>query len=49
MEDVLDLYEQPYDPKRLVICVDGSPCQLIGDAIIPISIKPGSPQKEHYE
>jgi hypothetical protein len=49
MEDVLDLYEQPYDPKRPVICFDERPCQLIGDAIIPIPMKPGSPKKEHYE
>lgn len=49
MEDVLDLYEQPYDPKHPVICFDERPCQLIGDAIIPIPIKPGSPKKEHYE
>lgn len=49
MEDVLDLYEQPYDPKCPVICFDERPCQLIGDAIIPIPIKPGSPKKEHYE
>jgi len=49
MEDVLDLYEQPYNPKRPVICFDERPCQLIGDAIIPIPIKPGSPKKEHYE
>jgi hypothetical protein len=39
MEDVLDLYEQPYDPKRPVICFDERPCQLIGDAIIPIPVK----------
>ena len=45
----MDLYEQPYDPKRPVICFDERPCQLIGDAIIPIPIKPGSPKKEHYE
>jgi DDE superfamily endonuclease len=49
MEDVLDLYGQPYDPKHPVICFDERPCQLIGDAIIPIPIKPGSPKKEHYE
>ena len=49
MEDVLDLYEQPYDLKRPVICFDERPCQLISDAIIPIPIKPGSPKKEHYE
>jgi hypothetical protein len=49
MEDVLDLYEQPYDPKHPVICFDERPCQLIGDAIIPIPMKTGSPKKEHYE
>jgi hypothetical protein len=49
MEDVLDLYEQPYDPKRPVICFDERPCQLIGDVIVPIPLKPGSSKKEHYE
>jgi len=47
MEDVLDLYEQPYDPKHPVVYFDERPCQLIGDAIIPIPIKPGSLKKEH--
>lgn len=45
----MNLYEHPYDPKRPVICFDERPCQLIGDAIVPIPIKPGSPKKEHYE
>jgi len=49
MEDMLDLYEQHYNPKRPVICFDERPCQLIGDAIIPIPMKPGSTKKEHYE
>jgi len=49
MEDVLDLYEKPYDPKHPVICFDERPCQLIGDAIMPIPMKPGSTKKEHYE
>jgi hypothetical protein len=49
MEDVLDIYEQPYDPKHPVLCFDERPCQLIADAIVPIPIKPGSPKKEHYE
>ena len=49
MEDVLDLYERPCDPKRPVICFDERPCQLIDDAIIPMPIRPGSPKKEHYE
>lgn len=49
MEDVLDVYEQPYDPKRPVICFDERPCQLLGDTIVPIPMKPGSPRKEDYE
>jgi hypothetical protein len=49
MEDVLDVYEQPYDPEQPVICFDERPCQLIGDVISPIPMKPGSTKKEHYE
>lgn len=49
MEDVLDVYEQPYDRKRPVICFDERPCQLIGEVIVPIPMKPGNPKKENYE
>ena len=28
MEDVLDVYERPYDPKRPVVCFDEQPRQL---------------------
>ena len=41
MEDVLDVYERPYDPKRPVVCMDEQPCQLIGEELIPIEAKPG--------
>ena len=41
MEEVLDIYEQDYDPKRPVICFDERPCQLIGDVIAPIPMKRG--------
>ena len=49
MENVLTLYEQPYDPKHPVVCFDERPCQLIGDVLVPIPMKPGSTKKEHYE
>ena len=49
MEEVLDIYEMPYNPRRPVVCFDERPCLLIGDAIVPIPMKPGSPKKEHYE
>ncbi|QND69290.1 IS630 family transposase (plasmid) [Mesorhizobium loti] len=31
MEDLLDLYAEPHDPKRPVVCFDESPIQLIGE------------------
>lgn len=49
MEDVLDLYEQPYNPKHPVICYDERPCQLIDDVIVLIPMKPGKPRKRDYE
>ena len=42
MEEVLDLYEEPYDALRPVICFDERPCQLIGDVVRePLPMKPG--------
>jgi len=51
MERVLDVYERPYDPRIPVICFDERPCQLIGDILVPIPMKPGEVKKEdyHYE
>ena len=41
MEDLLDLYAEPHDPKRPVVCFDESPIQLIGEVRVPIKPKPG--------
>jgi hypothetical protein len=41
MEEVLDLYEEPYNALRPVICFDERPCQLIGDVRDPLPMKPG--------
>jgi DDE superfamily endonuclease len=41
MEEILDLYEEPYDRQRPVICFDERPCQLIGDVRDPLPMKPG--------
>jgi hypothetical protein len=49
MEDILDLYEEPYDPKRPTIGVDERPCQLLGDVVAPIPMEPGKPRKEDNE
>jgi len=48
MEDVLDIYERDYDPQRPVICFDERPSQLIGDVVMPISMKPGKAQRQDY-
>lgn len=45
MEDVLDVYEMPYDPKRPVVCMDEKPYQLLADVRKPLPMKPGSNQK----
>ena len=49
MEDVLDQYNQPYDPKHPLVCFDEKPCQLIDDIVVPISASPGKPRKRDYE
>jgi transposase len=49
MEDVLDLYAEPADPKRPVICFDESPTQLIGEVRDPEPVTPGSPARVDYE
>jgi hypothetical protein len=49
MEDVLDLYELPYNPFYPVLCFDESPYQLIGEKLVPITMKPGQPQRYDSE
>ena len=36
MEDVLDLYAEPYDPKRPVVCFDETSKQLVSEKRAPI-------------
>ena len=49
MEDVLDLYEEPYDPSRPVVCFDESPKQLIAEVRTPIPAEPGTPARYDTE
>jgi hypothetical protein len=49
MEDVLDVYARPYDPKRPQVCVDEGGKQLIGDVRPPLPVRPGTPRREDYE
>ena len=49
MEDVLELYEEPYDPKRPVVCFDEMPYQMVAEKRTPLPQKPGRPQRYDYE
>ena len=49
MEDVLDLYAEPYDPQRPVVCFDETSTQMLADARPPIPAAPGHPRREDYE
>lgn len=49
MEDILDIYEMPYDPERPVVCMDEKPYQLLGEAREPLPMRPGDDQKVDSE
>jgi hypothetical protein len=45
MEDVLDVYHRPYDPKRPQVCIDETSKQLLEHTRIPIPASPGTPAR----
>jgi hypothetical protein len=49
MEEVLDTYAQPYDPRRPVVCMDEQPIQLLKEARVPIPATKGHPRRVDYE
>lgn len=49
MEDILDLYEQPDDPKSPRVCFDECPFQFVADVVAPLAAQPGRPTREDYE
>ena len=49
MEDVLDLYAEPYDPKRPVACFDETSKQLVSEKREPIPAKAGRRERFDYE
>lgn len=49
MEDILDLYQQPFDEAFPVICMDEKPFQLLDEARTPIPMKPGKPERQDGE
>ena len=49
MEDVLDLYAEPYNPKRPVVCFDETSTQLLADTRTPLPAQAGRPARQDYE
>jgi hypothetical protein len=49
MEDVLDVYHRPYDPKRPQVCMDEGTKQLVGEAATPVPPRPGQVERFDYE
>ena len=49
MEDVLDVYKRPVDPKRPLVCFDESPEQLVSETRQALPMIPGQLEKYDYE
>lgn len=49
MEDVLDIYEMPYNPNVPVVCMDEMPYQLLDDSRMPLPMRCNDTQKIDYE
>jgi hypothetical protein len=49
MEDVLEVYQRPYDAQRPLVCMDEMPKQLLVDVREPIACQPGMPARQDYE
>ncbi len=49
MEDVLEVYTRPYDPKRPQVCMDETSKQLLRDVREPLPVQPGQSARVDYE
>lgn len=49
MEEVLRIYERPFESTHPVVCMDEISRQLLGHVTEPVKMKPGSPRREDYE
>ena len=49
MEDILEVYRRPLDPKRPLVCMDEMPYQLISEVRVPLPMRPGHAQRQDYE
>jgi hypothetical protein len=49
MENVIETYEQPYDPARPVVCMDEQPVQLVRETRTPLAATKTQPKRVDYE
>ena len=51
MEEVLDVYQESYDEKRPLICMDEASRQVLEDKTPPLPMEPGKPRRvdDKYE
>ncbi len=49
MEEVLETYAQPYDPRFPVVCMDEQPVQLLNETRVPVAATKAHPRRVDYE
>jgi len=49
MEDVLDLYQQPYNPDLPLVCMDETTKQLVAETRQPLPVRRGAPARHDHE
>jgi hypothetical protein len=49
MEDVLEVYQRPHDPRRPVVCLDETSKQMIVETRAPVPAAPGRKARHDYE
>ena len=49
MEEVLEVYERPYDPDYPVVCMDEQPVQLLKETRVPIKATKNHARRVDYE
>jgi hypothetical protein len=49
MEDVLEVYQRPYDVSHPLVCMDEMSKPLIGETRVPLPVSVGQPEKYDYE
>jgi DDE superfamily endonuclease len=49
MEDLLELYQRPFDPRRPLVCIDELPKQLVSEVRGPLPAAAGRPARYDYE